>query len=491
MKKITIIGSGLSGISASCYLAKNNYKVTVIEKNEMPGGRLSFFEDKGFIFDMGPSWYWMPEIFENFFKDFDRNIDDYYQLKRLDPSYKFFFPDSEVNIPANLDDLYSFFEKKEAGAANKLRKFLSEAKSKYEISMKHFIYLSNNKYSNYFNPSILKYFFSLDLFKSLRKHIYSFFNDSQLKEILEFPSMFLGGSPNNTPALYSLMNYGDIVGGTWYPVGGMYEVTKGFYKLSKELGVNYVLNEEITGFNIDNGKILSARSKNNKSYSSDLFICCAEYPFVQMQLLDTKYRSYKSNYWSKKHIAPSALIFYLGLSEKNNNLEHHNLFFDEKFDDHLNDIFEKNIWPNKPLFYVCSPSKTDLSVVPDQNNENLFILVPIASGSIDSEEIREKTFKIIIKRIEKLTNQKISNKIISKTSFCVNDFKTKYNAYKGNAYGLANTLLQTAIFKPKMKDKKINNLYYSGHFTVPGPGLPPAVISGNIVANEIMKENIK
>tara|TARA_B100001250_G_scaffold128407_1_gene109302 strand:- start:665 stop:2140 length:1476 start_codon:yes stop_codon:yes gene_type:complete len=489
MKKITIIGSGLSGIAASCYLANNNYDVTVIEKNETPGGRLSFFEDNGFIFDMGPSWYWMPEVFENFFKDFGREIDDYYKLKRLDPSYKFFFPDSEINIPANLDSLYSLFEKKEPGAASQLEKFIYEAKSKYDISMKHFIYLSNNKYNSYLSPKILKYLFSLDLFKSLRKHIDSFFKNKQLKEILEFPSMFLGGSPNNTPALYSLMNYGDIVGGTWYPIGGMYEVTKGFYKLSKELGVNYILNEEISGFNIDNGKIISAKSKNNKSYFSDLYICCAEYPFVQMQLLDKKYRTYKSKYWSKKNIAPSALIFYLGLSKKINNLEHHNLFFDENFEEHLNDIFEKNLWPENPLFYVCCPSKTDASVVPDQTKENLFILVPIGAGSIDSNEIREKTFNKIIQRFEEKTKQEISNKIISKTSFCVNDFKIRYNAYKGNAYGLANTLFQTAIFKPKIKDKKINNLYYSGHFTVPGPGLPPAVISGNIVANEIINED--
>ena len=285
------------------------------------------------------------------------------------------------------------------------------------------------------------------------------------------------------------MNYGDIVGGTWYPKGGMYEITKGFYKLSKELGVDYIFNEEISGFDINNGKIISAQSKNDKSYFSDSFICCAEYPFVQTQLINKKYRSYNSSYWSKKNVAPSALIFYLGLSEKIENLEHHNLFFDENFDEHLNDIFEKKIWPKNPLFYVCSPSKTDPSVVPDKNKENLFILVPIGAGSVDTEEIREQSYKMIIKRIEKLTQQKISDKVIYKKSFCVNDFKERYNAYKGNAYGLANTLFQTAIFKPKIKDKKIKNLYYTGHFTVPGPGLPPAVISGNIVANDIIKEN--
>ena len=488
MKNITIIGGGISGLSASCYLAKNNYNVTIIDKNKNPGGRLSFIEDNGFIFDLGPTWYWMPDIFDKFFNDFNKNVSDYYSLSRLDPSYKFFLSDKEYDIPVDINELYNVFETIEKGSSNNLKKFMDQAKKKYDISMSRFIELPNHSFKEYISFSMLKYSISLDIFKSLRQHIASFFKSKKIKDMLEFPSMFLGGTPNNTPALYSLMNYADIIGGTWYPKGGMNQVSKGFEKLSKELGVKHIYNEEIIDLQIIDNKVDQAVSLSGNIYRSDQYICCAEYPYVQMKLLNKQYRSYQSSYWSKKNIAPSALIFYLGLSEKLNKLEHHNLFFDKDFDNHLNDIFSKKIWPKEPLFYVCCPSKTDDTVVPEKNMENLFILIPIASESEDNEQIREKYFNDIINRIEQLIGQSILDKIITKQSFCVNDFKERYNAYKGNAYGLANTLFQTAFLKPKIKDKKIKNLYYSGHFTVPGPGLPPAVISGKIVSNEIMKD---
>ena len=487
MKSVTIIGGGLSALSASCYLAKQNFEVTIIDKNNSMGGRLSSYSVDGFTFDMGPSWYWMPDIFEDFFSDFDRDINDYYKLERLNPSYKFFFEDEMVDISKDIDDLYKIFEEYEPGSSLNLKKFIDEANMKYEVSMKNFIELANISLKEYLSLSVIKYFKSLTLTKPLRKHIASYFKHKKLRNMLEFPSMFLGGSPQNTPALYSLMNYADIVNGTWYPKGGMIEIAKGFTKLSKELGVNHVLNEDIDSLNVTHNSIDYASSSSTK-YKSDFYISCAEYPHVQTKLLSKKHRSYTPKYWDKKNVAPSSLIFYLGLSKKIPNLQHHNLFFDEDFDTHLDEIFNKKVWPENPLFYVCCPSKTDETVVPDKESENLFILVPIGAGSQDNESLREKYFKQIIKRIENKVGLSIKDSIIVKESFCVKDFKSRYNAYKGNAYGLANTLLQTAIFKPKIKDKKIENLYYSGHFTVPGPGLPPAIISGKIAAKEIIKE---
>ena len=488
-KKVIIIGGGLSGLSASCYLAEKNYDVTIIDKNESVGGRLTSFKKEGFTFDLGPTWYWMPDVFDNFFKDFNKNTSDYYKLTRLEPSYKFFANESQYDISTNKNDLENMFESIEPGSSKRMKKFMKEAELKYKISMDHFIDKPNLSIKEYFSFSMIRYFFSLDILKSLRNHISSFFKSKIIKDMLEFPSMFLGGTPSNTPALYSLMNYADIVGGTWYPNGGMVEVSNGFGKLSKELGVKHILNEEVSSFKIKENNIEEIKSKNGNSYKADYIICSAEYPFVQMNLLDKKHRTYKASYWSKRNIAPSALIFYLGLSEKVQNIDHHNLFFDRDFDSHLNDIFEKNIWPKEPLFYMCCPSKTDQSVVPNTSMENIFILIPIASDSHDSKDVRNKYLEDVLSRIESVTNQNIKDKIIVEESFCVNDFKDRYNAYKGNAYGLANTLFQTAVFKPKMKDKKINNLYYSGHFTVPGPGLPPAVISGKIAAKQIMKDS--
>ena len=489
MKKIIIIGGGLSGLSASCYLAKNNYKVVLIDKNESIGGRLTSINKDGFTFDLGPTWYWMPDVFDKFFSDFNKKTSDYYKLTRLEPSYKFFANNSKYDISTKNSELNNMFESIEPNSSKKMKKFLNQAKMKYQVSMKHFIYKPNLSIKEYFSISTLKHFYRLDIFRSLRSHISSFFKSKIIKDMLEFPSMFLGGTPNNTPALYSLMNYADIVGGTWYPKGGMVEVSNGFGRLSKELGVKHILQEEVSSFEIKQNRIVGVKSKNGNYYDADYFICCAEYPFVQMNLLDEKHRSYKETYWNKKNIAPSALIFYIGLSDKVKGIDHHNLFFDKDFDRHLDDIFNKNIWPKEPLFYLCCPSKTDNSIIPKDNMENIFILIPIASNSKDNQNVRNKYFDDVINRVEQVTNQTIKDKIIVKESFCVNDFKERYNAYKGNAYGLANTLFQTAVFKPKMKDKKINNLYYSGHFTVPGPGLPPAVISGEIVASQIMKDD--
>ena len=489
MKKTTIVGSGLSGLSASCYLAKEGFDVTLVEKNNDVGGRLSSISVDGFRFDLGPSWYWMPDVFDKFFSDFGKNRNDYYTLERLDPSYKFFMSESSYEMPANLDELYNVFESIEEGSSLNLKKYIKQAKLKYDISMDQFIYFPNKSALEYLRISLVKHVFSLDMFKSLRKHISSLFENKKIRYMLEFPSMFLGGTPSNTPALYSLMNYADIIGGTWYPNGGMSSISNGFYLLSKELGVKHVFNDEIKKININSSnEINSIVSDNGNIYISDNYLFCAEYPFVQMELLNDKHRSYDTNYWSKRDVAPSALIFYLGLSEKVKNINHHNLFFDRSFDNHLNDIFDKKQWPKDPLFYICCPSKTDSSVVPNANMENIFILIPIAPGSIDTSEIREKYFNNIINRIEEVSNQKIQDKIVVKKSFCVNDFKDRYNSYKGNAYGLANTLLQTAFLKPKIKDKKIKNLYYSGHFTTPGPGLPPAVISGKIASKQIIKD---
>ena len=488
-KKIIIIGGGLSALSASCYLAKNNFDVTIIDKNNSMGGRLTSFKAEGFTFDMGPSWYWMPDVFDKFFHDFGKKTSDYYILKRLDPSYKFYTSEYDIDIPSKLALLYELFEKIEPGSSLNLKKFLDQAKIKYNISMQKFIELPNHSLFEYFSTSILKHAFSLNLLSSLRTYISKNFKSSTLRDLLEFPSMFLGGSPQNTPALYSLMNYADIVQGTWYPIGGMNVISKSFEKLSLELGVKHINNEEISRFSISNKKIKSIYSKNENKYVSDLYLSCMEYPHVQLNILNKNDRSYNSKYWESKNIAPSALIFYIGLSKKIKNLEHHNLFFDKDFNQHIDQIFNKKVWPLDPLFYVCCPSKTDSSVIPNKDCENLFILIPIGAGSKDSNEIRDLYFDKVISRIEAKNNQRLKDLIIFKESFCVKDFSKRYNSYKGNAYGLANTLFQTAIFKPKLKDKKIKNLYYTGHFTVPGPGLPPAVISGKIVANQIIKDN--
>jgi len=487
-KTALVIGSGFSGLSAACVLAKNGFNVTVLEKNTCVGGRARKFTDRGFTFDMGPSWYWMPDIFESFFNYFGKKTSDFYHLKRLDPSYRIIFERNQaVDIPASYDRYKDLIENLEKGSGTKLDKFISQAEYKYKVGINDFVYRPNRAISEYLSLKLLLDALRLRVFQSFESHISKYFSDSRVKMMMEFPILFLGALAKNTPALYSLMNYADIKLGTWYPEGGMYKIIEALERLAKELGVVIKTAREVTELEISNRTISRVICHDDEFYSSDVVVASADYHHVEKNLLPEKYRSYSEKYWDKRVLAPSSLIFYLGIDKKIKKLLHHNLFFDADFSKHSNEIYVTPNWPENPLFYVCAPSVTDHTVAP-KGKENLFILMPVAPGIKDSEEIRERYFKIIMDRIEKYAGENISDFIIYKRSYAHNDFVKDYHAYKGNAYGLANTLKQTAFLKPKIKSKHLNNLYFTGQLTVPGPGVPPSLISGRVVANEVIKD---
>lgn len=485
-KKVTIIGSGFAGLSAACYMAKAGYEVTVLEKNSSAGGRARKFETNGFLFDMGPSWYWMPDVFERFFASFGKKVEDYYSLVRLDPSYQVIFSKNEKwNVPANAEVLGQFLEKIEKGASNKLQLFLKEAAFKYEVGMKDLVYKPGQSISEFLSVNFFKGLLKLDLFTSHSNHVKKYFTNPQIISLLEFPVLFLGAKPQQTPALYSLMNYADIQLGTWYPMGGMHKIVEGMLALANSLGVQIKLNETVKGFDVENGKIKGVKT-SNRIYNTDVVIAGADYHHIDQEVLEAPHRNYNAAYWNKRVMAPSSLIFYLGIDKKLTGLQHHNLFFDEDFSQHAVEIYDQPQWPTKPLFYVSCPSVTDPSVAP-AGKENLFILIPVAPGIKDTEEIREKMFQTVIGRLEQLTGQLIQPHIIYKRSYAHQNFMEDYNSFKGNAYGLANTLKQTAVLKPAIKSKKLSNLFFTGQLTVPGPGVPPSLISGEVVANQIIK----
>ena len=484
-KNITVIGSGISGLSTACFLAKEGHNVTLLEKNESIGGRARQFSEEEFVFDMGPSWYWMPEVFERFYNQFNHTATDFYELKRLDPSYRVFWKnESYDDVPANIEEYYVWFEKLEPGSSKKLDKFLKEAAYKYTAGMNDLVHKPSLKWSEFIDKRILMGMFQLHMFSSFSKYIRKYFKHPKILSLLEFPVLFLGAMPKDTPALYSLMNYADIELGTWYPMGGMFKIIEAFEQIAKEQGVKILSNQEVKGFEYKNNEIIATHT-NTDTFISDYVISGADYHHTDKKLL-SQYSNYSEDYWNTRKMAPSSLLFYLGVNKKINNLQHHNLFFDADFDKHAVEIYENPTWPKDPLFYACCPSKTDNTVAPD-GYENLFLLVPLAPDLEDSEEMREKYFNKLIDRVEKQTNCTFRENIIYKRSYCLTDFKKDYNAYKGNAYGLANTLLQTAILKPSLKNKKIKNMYYTGQLTVPGPGVPPSIISGEVVAKEVIK----
>ena len=491
--KALVIGAGFAGLSAASFLAKKGWDVTIVEKNEMPGGRARKFEAEGFTFDMGPSWYWMPDVFEKYFGSFGKKVSDFYELQRLDPSYRVYFEKATWDLPANYEALKNLFESIEPGAANALDLFLAEAKYKYEVGVGKLVYQPSISITEFIDYELIKGVFKLDVFQSMKTHIARYFKHPYIQFLMEFPVLFLGALPENTPALYSLMNYADIKGGTWYPEFGMYSIVDGMVKVAKSLGVEFKLGEEVMHVVVENGtanKVVTSVNNTGveNNYSFDVLIGAGDYHHIETNLLEKKYQSYSKKYWDSRVLAPSSLLFYVGLNKKLNGVTHHSLFFDTDFSVHGNEIYNNPMWPSNPLFYASVPSVTDTSLAP-VGCENLFLLIPIAAGlEGDTAEIREKYFDILMDRLEKKWGQSIKDAIIYKRSYAVADFKNDYHSFKGNAYGLANTLLQTAFLKPSCKSKKIKNLYYTGQLTVPGPGVPPSLISGEVVANLICKQ---
>jgi len=484
--RVTIIGAGFAGLAAAALLAKDGCNVTVIEKNEMAGGRARTWQKDGFLFDMGPSWYWMPDVFENYYNIFNKTASDFYELKRLSPSYRIYFGKKDtIDVPATLDDLYVLFEKLEPGSSKNLKHFLDQAKYKYDVGMNEYVFKPSHSVMEYFDPRLAVSGIKLQLLGNMRKHVYQLFKNERLRKLLEFPVLFLGATPQNTPALYSLMNYADLVLGTWYPMGGMHKIVAAMQQIAESEGVKFIFDTEVTKIDVKNN-IAEAVITNKGSFKSDFVVGNADYHHIDQHLFDKPYRNYSEKYWSERTMAPSCLLFYIGLNKKLDNILHHNLFFDEDFDQHAEEIYTNPKWPSKPLFYACCPSVTDKSVAPE-GCENLFFLIPLAPDLADSESKREEYFNLLIERFKDLTGNDIGDNILFKRSYAMNDFVADYHAFKGNAYGLANTLKQTAFLKPKMKSK-VTNFLYTGQLTVPGPGVPPAIISGQVVAKEIKKK---
>lgn len=485
-KNVVVIGAGFAGLAAASSLAQKGYQVTILEKNSGPGGRARQYKEQGFTFDMGPSWYWMPEVFENYFQRFGKSTSDYYDLIRLDPSYIVHFEDGqEMEVPAKMEELYAMFESYEAGSSIKLKQFLSEAAYKYKVGMNEFVFKPSHSILEFADPRILLSLFRLEMFSSISTSIRKLFKNDKLIKLLEFPVLFLGATPQKTPALYSLMNYADLALGTWYPKGGMHEIVKAMVSLAEELGVEIKYEEEVKEIIVPNGHATQVITANN-TYTVDAVVGGADYHHLEQAVLPPKLRNYTEAYWQKRTMAPSSLLFYVGIDKKLPGLHHHNLFFDEDFALHAHEIYEEPQWPSKPLFYVCAPSVTDETVAP-AGHENLFFLIPLAPDLEDTDELREQYFDIIVDRFEAITTHSIREHIIYKRSYAHRDFKKDYHAFKGNAYGLANTLLQTAFLKPKMRNKKVSNLFYTGQLTTPGPGVPPSLISGQVVAEEVDK----
>lgn len=484
-REIAVIGSGFSSLAASCYLAQAGHRVTIYEKNLTIGGRARQFKKDGFTFDMGPTWYWMPDVFERFFGDFDKKPSDFYSLEKLDPAYRVYFgKDDFITIGDTLDKIISAFESEEPGSSIKLKEFIDKAQDNYNIAIKDLVYRPGVSPLELITPTTAQKIGQF--FSTISKEVRSEFTNPRLISILEFPVLFLGAKPSRTPAFYNFMNYADFGLGTFHPKNGMFSVIAGITNLSKQLGVQIKTNQNVEKIILENNKAVGLLIDGNE-IKADIILSGADYHHTET-LLPKEYRQYSEAYWEKKTLAPSALLFYVGFNKKIENVDHHTLFFDVDFETHSKAIYDLPEWPKEPLFYASFPSKTENCFAPEGKEAGIF-LIPLAPGLDDIPELREEYFDEIMNRLEKITGQEVKKCVIFKESFCIKDFISDYNSYKGNAYGLANTLLQTAFLRPKLKSGKVKNLYFTGQLTVPGPGVPPALISGKLVAGLIEKRN--
>lgn len=481
-RKGLVIGAGFAGIAAATAMADKGIEVHVLERHNQPGGRARVFEAEGFTFDMGPSWYWMPDVFEAYFKRFGSEVSKEMNLVRLDPSYRVYFEDGPVDVPADFAKQQALFESIETGAGARLADFMAEAERKYRIGMGSFVQRTAHSVMEFAQWSTVRDATRLTLFTSFSAHARKYFTHPKLLQLMEFPVLFLGAKPEQTPALYSLMNYADSRLGTWYPMGGMHEIVRAMVRVAEKKGVQFHYEQEVQEILETEGRAAGVRLVSGVEWDADVVVAAADYHHVEQKLLPARWRRYDASYWEGRTMSPSSLLFYVGVDCEVPELQHHNLFFDTSFGPHAETIYDTQSWPESPLFYVSAPSKTDGSVAP-AGKENLFFLIPLAPGLRDEPGLRDKYFNELCDRLAQHTGKDIRPHIVYKRSFAHEEFEADYNAFKGNAYGLANTLRQTAFLKPKMRSK-LPGLLFAGQLTTPGPGVPPSLISGEVAARE-------
>lgn len=491
MKKIVVIGAGFSGLATACYLAKAGHSVTILEKNSWVGGRAHHVTEKGFSFDFGPSWYWMPEVFEQFFGDFGKTVAQYYALERLSPSYRVVFNDETIDLPTNHRSQIALFEKLEKGAGEKLAVLLKKTQRTYDLAMRYFVPFPFRSLLDCFNPTLLRAGIKLlqnyNGFQSAH-HFYSQqFSSPKIRKLLEFPLFFLAGSPSEVPAVYSLMNHVDLNLGTWYPKTGFSAVIDGMVSLANELGVSIHCNCEVQSVTLKKNQVSAVHTSDGKNLPVDILVSSGDYMHTETALLPPELQSYSAAYWNSLTLAPSALLVHLGVRKKVSGLLHHTLFFHHDWDQGLKELNETPRWPNKPLYYVSCPSKTDSSVAPT-GQETLTILIPLSPGLPDSKKQRLELADSIIADLEVQLQTDIHSHIVVKKLYGIREFIKDFHAHKGNAYGVAHTFSQTAMFRPRFRSKKVSNLFYTGQSTIPGIGVPICLLSGRIVSKEILKE---
>jgi phytoene desaturase len=495
---VAVVGGGFGGLSAACYLADAGLDVTLLEKNDQLGGRASRLERDGFTFDMGPSWYLMPDVFERFFGHFGRSPEEFYELEPLDPHYRIFFKDGDrVDARGDGDHMREVFESYEPGAGEAFDEYLETSQHHYETAMEKFVYEDRSRLRDWVDPDVMRAApIGLRLVGSMQSHVENYFDHPKLQQIMQYTLVFLGGAPHNTPALYNIMSHVDFNLGVYYPrpkestergtgTGGIGAVVDGVAELGDQLGVTYETGTEVTG--VTRAKKGFVVDTVDGEYRPDYVVSNADYAHTERDLLPTHERQYDDDYWDSRTYAPSAFLIYMGVEGDVDPLAHHTLVLPEDWDSHFESIFEEPGWPDEPAYYLCVPSETDDAVAPE-GHSNLFVLVPIAPDLHDGDEVRQEYREKILADIAANTGVDLRDRVVVEEQFAVSDFVERYNATDGTALGLAHTLRQTALLRPSNRSSAVDGLYFTGSFTTPGIGVPMCLISGEHAAEALIDE---
>jgi 1-hydroxy-2-isopentenylcarotenoid 3,4-desaturase len=486
-RRIVIIGAGFGGLSAAGLLARQGHDVTVVEQLDHAGGRATVWAKDGFTFDLGPSWYLMPDVYQRYFHRMGTSAEAELDLRRLSPSYRVYFGARDVvDVPADLDATLALFDTFEPGGAGKLRRYLDQAAYQYDVAMNEFVYRDYKRLSDFFSRRMLVEGTKLKVFTNLDRYVRTYFTSDRARKVLEYSMVFLGGAPDNTPALYNIMSHVDLVMGVWYPMGGMGAVVRAMQRLAEAAGARFLFDRPVRRIVVRDGRATGVETDEGV-IDADIVLANADYHHVETRLLEPRHRQYSARYWETRVIAPSAFVLYLGLDRPVDGLAHHTLFLQHDWMKHFNTIFKRPAWPDRPSYYVCAASKTDPTVAPE-GTENIFVLVPVAAGLEDTDAGRERFATMILDDLEAQIGETIRDHIVVRRSFAHRDFSARYNAYKGTALGLAHTLRQTALFRPRHKSKALEGVYFTGHYTHPGVGVPMTLISSQLVAEEIGTE---
>jgi phytoene desaturase len=485
-RSVVVVGSGFGGLSTACYLADAGADVTVLEKNEQLGGRASRLRVDGFRFDMGPSWYLMPDVFQDFFADFDRDPQQYYGLERLDPHYRIFFKDGDrVDLVPDLAANRDLFESYEPGAGAALDDYLEQAAYTYDVGMEHFVYEDRTRLRDYVDLDVLRYAHGLSLLGTMQDHVEDYFDHPKLQQIVQYSLVFLGGAPTNTPALYNLMSHVDFNLGVFYPEGGMGGVVDGVVAMAEELGVDFRTDHPVSEIRGREGGF-AVRTEDGREFFPDEVVSDADYAHTEQELLVPADRQYDADYWESRTYAPSAFLLYLGVEGDVDPLAHHTLVLPTDWDDHFQAIFDDPAWPADPAYYLCVPSRTDETVAPE-GHSNLFVLAPIAPGLDDGPERRQAFRDRLLADVADNTGVDVRDRIVVEERFTVSEFADRYNSTRGTALGLAHTLRQTSLFRPPHASTAVDGLYFTGSYTTPGIGVPMCLISGRLTAEEMAR----